>query len=90
MADISKIALENTVYNVKDTTARQSIQNLKIPKNIVDGNTTGALRGIGAKTNYTMGNYAVAEGEDTTASGDRAHAEGYLTVASGNIAHAEG
>jgi len=59
-------------------------------ENLVDGNAQGALRGIGALPNYTMGQYAVALGFDTTASGSASHAEGQYTTASGEAAHAEG
>ena len=38
----------------------------------------------------SIGNYSVAEGHDTTASGFVAHAEGSSTEASGNYSHAEG
>ena len=37
-----------------------------------------------------IGNYSVAEGTATTASGDSSHAEGKSTTASGNSSHAEG
>lgn len=59
-------------------------------ENLVDGNNTGALRGIGALSDYTMGNYAVALGYETTASGDNSHAEGSQNIASGDNSHAEG
>lgn len=71
--------------------------------NLVDGNNTGAIRGIGAQVGYTMGEYAVAlgtssavgyysyaEGIETTASGRGSHAEGARTDASGGGSHAEG
>lgn len=38
----------------------------------------------------TVGNYSVAEGDETIASGYASHAEGYDTEASGTSAHAEG
>jgi hypothetical protein len=40
--------------------------------------------------NSTVGNYSVAEGYLTTASGFSSHAEGVQTTASANISHAEG
>ena len=40
--------------------------------------------------NSTVGNYSVAEGYLTTASGYSSHAEGVQTTASANISHAEG
>lgn len=36
------------------------------------------------------GNYSVAEGRETTASGYASHAEGYLSTAGGDYSHAEG
>lgn len=41
-------------------------------------------------SNSTLGNYSMAEGTETTASGYCAHAEGKKTIASGKSAHAEG
>ena len=38
----------------------------------------------------TIGNYSVAEGHSTIASGSCSHAEGYMTTASGFCSHAEG
>ena len=40
--------------------------------------------------NHAEGDYAHAEGLNTTASGNIAHAEGYYTEANGNYSHAEG
>ena len=42
------------------------------------------------KSNSTKGNYSVAEGIDTTASGYTSHAEGYDSEAEGRQSHAEG
>lgn len=60
--------------------------------NILDGNNTGAVRTTGAKSDYTMGEYAFAEGYKTTASGGYSHAEGYNTTTTKSAAysHAEG
>lgn len=72
--------------------------------NLKDGNEIGAVRGIGAKNNYIMGDYAVAlglstaapgrqsvaEGEQTIASGCNSHAEGFRTAATAQFAHVEG
>ncbi|OQB13739.1 MAG: hypothetical protein BWY15_01588 [Firmicutes bacterium ADurb.Bin193] len=58
--------------------------------NLVDGNNTGAVRSIGARDDYTMGQYATALGINTTASGRYSHAEGDSTTASNWGAHAEG
>ena len=58
--------------------------------NLVDGNNTGAVRGIGAKTDYTMGRYATASGYDSTASGANSSARGDYTTASGYYSTASG
>lgn len=44
----------------------------------------------GVDNNGNVVQYAVAEGQDTTASGRASHAEGSGTTASGNNSHAEG
>ena len=52
---------------------------IKNVKNILDGSAEGSVRTTGTTTevdNYTMGEYAFAEGEFTVASGMRSHAEG--------------
>jgi len=59
-------------------------------ENLVDGNATGSVRGIGAATGYTMGRYAIALGSNTTASGYASLAQGESTDASGDASHAEG
>ena len=62
-------------------------------QNFVDGSAAGSVRGIGAAAeddNYTMGQYAVAEGSNTKASGNGAHAAGSATTASGTSSHTEG
>lgn len=88
MADISAIKLPDGVtYNIKDTTKSDAT-------NWVNGSATGSVRTVGSAAednSYTMGTYAVAEGNSTKASGEYgSHAEGASTVASGNGAHAEG
>lgn len=50
---------------------------------------TGSLS-INRKENTTVGDYSVAVGYNTTASGSSSHAEGRTTTASGNSSHAEG
>lgn len=59
-------------------------------ENLDDGNALGSLIGIGAAREYTMGNYAVALGIETIASGDYSNSEGYATEATGLAAHTEG
>lgn len=63
------------------------------PLNLVNGSAEGSLRSIYSSEesdSYTMGNYAVALGYNTTASDLTAHAEGYGTTASRGYSHAEG
>ena len=55
-----------------------------------DGNTFGSLIGIGASRGYTMGNYAVALGLETVASGIYSYSEGYATKSLGTASHAQG
>lgn len=50
---------------------------------------TGSLS-LNRAPETTVGDYSVAEGLSTEASGFAAHAEGYYTIASGYYAHAEG
>lgn len=62
------------------------------------GNTTIALTDtiangrvtVGAKAGSTIGQYATAEGSNTTASGKVSHAEGNYSSALGQYSHAEG
>lgn len=57
------------------------------------GAAYGSARSLGAAEEgdtYRLGEYAVAEGENTKAAGVSAHAEGLDSVASGKHAHAEG
>lgn len=56
--------------------------------NLVNGSGTGSIKMINAKG--TQGNYAFAEGNQTTASGNASHAEGIVTYATALAAHAEG
>lgn len=58
--------------------------------NLTDGNNTGVVRGIGTRSDCTMGLYAFAEGYETFAEVDYSHAEGSWTKASGDDSHAEG
>ena len=79
------LTLGNTTFNAQDFSG--GLQNL------VDGNTSGSVRGINTipeDNNYAMGTNAFAGGFGTKAIGSNAHAEGYLSEASGSNAHAEG
>lgn len=61
--------------------------------NIENGSAIGSIRTTWAafeSEEYTIGEYAFAAGQNTTASGNRSHAEGWYTTASGNNSHAEG
>lgn len=80
---IDKIEYGSNVYNLES----------KDLKNLVDGSATGSVRGIGASSEangYVMGQYAIAEGEGTHATGGCSHAEGYGSFALGDYSHAEG
>lgn len=55
----------------------------------LSGLTSGYVR-TGQKVGTTVGEGATAEGENTTASGNKSHAEGKETNAYGNFGHAEG
>lgn len=79
------ITVGNTTFTAQDFGG--SLQNL------VDGNTSGSVRGINTVpegNNYSMGGNAIAEGFGTMAIGSNAHAEGYLSEASGASSHAQG
>lgn len=65
----------------------------EVNSNWVNGSQTGSVRTIHSEvenSNYTIGQYAVAEGAGTKASGVMSHAEGASTIASGGYSHAEG
>lgn len=59
-----------------------------IGNKVAKGEWLPIKKGVGSDGNVVQG--AVAEGQDTTASGRASHAEGSGTTASGNISHAEG
>ena len=58
--------------------------------NLVDGNQIGAVRGVGTKSDYGMGEYAFTEGWQTAARAGFSHAEGYLSETDQYCSHAEG
>ena len=65
----------------------------KLTTNLVDGSSVGSIRTIGSReedSSYTLGQYGVAEGYGTKASGGASHAEGSCASASGEDSHAEG
>lgn len=71
-----------------DTIAGVSINNISRATNIVNGTNQGSIRGILSKTN--IGDYSMAIGDATEASGTGAFAMGWKTAASGHYAHAVG
>ena len=75
MADVSKVNVNSTDYNIKDSNAMHRG---------VDRVTAGQLSGS------TLGTRATAEGYDITASGLNSHGEGSGTTAEGENSHAEG
>lgn len=54
------------------------------------GTSTNNVSQNDVANNVANGGYALAEGKETTASGEGSHAEGISTEASGNRSHAEG
>ena len=61
--------------------------------NWVNGSATGSVRTVGSlaeSSTYTIGDYAVAEGENTTASSFASHAEGLGTTAQRKSQHVFG
>lgn len=62
-------------------------------KNLKDASAIGSVKSVGATEediNYTMGNYAFAQGRETKASGVNSHAQGNETISSGVASHSEG
>lgn len=90
MANVSKLNINNTEYNIKDSVARANIPSLPVStSNGGTGNSYGYIR-TGQKVGTTIGTSATAEGADNTASGNYSHAEGGSVIASGIGSHAEG
>lgn len=61
--------------------------------NIVNGSAAGSLRTINSteeSDTYTLGQYAIALGRNSKASGSNSYAEGLYATARGNRSHAEG
>lgn len=87
MADISQIKLPNgDIFDLVD-------ESKSTATNWVNGSQTGSVRAINSAvegSSYTIGQYAVAEGQSTKATGKYSHAEGGGTTASGTGSHAEG
>lgn len=89
-ADKSVVSLSADGNKITYTKGNGTSNEIEIDtiKNLVDGSTTGSVRGIGTGT--TIGSYAFAEGSNSVANGYASHAEGYSTVAGGTGAHSEG
>lgn len=73
--------------NVDAIEALETVATNKMDKENPTG--TGSFS-LNRKADTTVGNYSVAEGYNTEASGEAAHAEGRNTTASGYSSHAEG
>ena len=59
-----------------------------IGNKVANGEWLPIRNGVDSSGNVVQ--YAVTEGQDTTASGRASHAEGYKTMASGGASHAQG
>ena len=73
--------------------ATEEYVNTKLTTNLIDGSSIGSIRTVGSteeSSEYTIGDYAFAEGNCTKASSSCSHAEGDCTKASGANSHAEG
>ena len=71
----------------------KAVGTLSVLQNLKDGSAIGSVRGVGTTaedSSYTMGNYAFAEGSQTTAAGLHSHAENNRAKAYGNSSHAQG
>ena len=75
---------ENAIFKVDNTGVEAP--NLMYNKNPIG---TGSLS-LNRKADSNVGNFSVAEGHETEASGAASHAEGGMTKAKGAYAHAEG
>ena len=94
MADISKIKLGNTTYNVKDTTARSDINNLQTTINNIESITQTEIDEI---TDYTPASFpSPVYGYDTVADmqadtslqeGMICHTNGFHTSGDGGAAY---
>lgn len=58
--------------------------------NLVNGNASGAVRGLHTRDDYMMGENAMAAGEATQAHGSASFAQGFRTQAHGSFSHAQG
>lgn len=87
----------NTVASFRADGATMSAQGVQIAHlgygagtNSSGGTSAAPFYTLGIRRSGTVGNYSVAEGNYTEASGYSAHAEGNGTTASGTESHAEG
>lgn len=87
---IENIAMNVTTEPCFDKAVRSVA---KVLKNLLDGEANGSLRNIASMPEgdgYALGQYAVALGYETQASGNNSFAEGNGSIASGGASHAEG
>lgn len=87
---IENIAMNVTTEPCFDKAVRSVA---KVLKNLLDGEANGSLRNIASMPEgdgYSLGQYAVALGYETQASGNNSFAEGNGSIASGGASHAEG
>lgn len=91
--DIDTINGDIETINGNIETINTDLDTKSTATNLVNGSTEGSLRGIytnAESDSYTIGDYAFAEGELTSASGYASHAEGSMSKTNGVAAHAEG
>lgn len=92
LSNLTTTAKNNLVAAINEAAASGGGGGIETPVSIANGgtgNSAGYIR-TGQKSGTTIGNYATAEGYDTTASGNYSHAEGSQTSARGNYSHTEG
>ena len=96
LTDAADITATNSNWDKIDSELKQrySPQNKPTATDVgAMSNTNPSATGtfsLNRKAGTTVGEYSVAEGYDTTATGAGSHAEGYDSTASGDMSHAEG
>lgn len=81
--NITLTAENITVSSNDSTTIYDALGSSGAVLNLKNGSTTGSLRTVGSKEeddDYTIGEYAFAEGYQTKASGTRSHVQGQFNV----------
>lgn len=84
--NLANVAKTGSYNDLIDKPTIESTEN-KMDKENPTG--TGSFS-LNRKADTTIGDCSVAEGYDTTASGNYSHSEGNYTTASGDVSHAEG